>query len=96
MVCSIIYAVLPMYISEMAPKELRGRLVSLFGIFVTAGVLVQWRLWHDVLLLYCHFHALLVPRLSLHCMHPDCVNYLENRLISRLRFQTHFQTTFYP
>jgi len=39
--CSILYMVLPVYIAEISPKKLRGRLVSFNFIALTSGLLVE-------------------------------------------------------
>lgn len=43
--CTIYYSVLsmvvPVYIAELAPKTLRGRLVALNQLFITAGIMVR-------------------------------------------------------
>jgi len=39
---SILFMVVPVYIAEIAPSELRGRLVSSIGVTVTGGILLGY------------------------------------------------------
>lgn len=34
--------IVPVYISEAAPKEIRGRLVTFFVVFITGGQLISY------------------------------------------------------
>ena len=40
-VYSVLYTVVPVYIAEIAPKKLRGRLISFNSVGLTAGLLVR-------------------------------------------------------
>ena len=37
---SILFMVIPVYIAELAPKKLRGKLVALISVNLTGGILV--------------------------------------------------------
>ncbi len=42
--CRILSMVVPIYNAELAPHTLRGRLVSLNQLAITAGIMVSWPL----------------------------------------------------
>ena len=55
--CSVLYTVVPVYIAEIAPKKLRGRLISFNSFGLTSGILV-----HTTLFIF--FHATNMKKIS--------------------------------